>query len=89
MGRLEQSPIANLRNLQQMFRLPPFSDVVEHDHHADQIAFTIVDRRRTIVDDIFAAIFGDEQSVVGKADNSALPDRFCNRTFNGIAPCPR
>ena len=59
-----------------------FGDVAEDEDDADHLAGTVANGCTAVVDADFGSIFGDEEGVVGQADDSAEAADLVDGVFN-------
>jgi hypothetical protein len=57
-------------------------DVAEDEDDADHVAFAVADGSAAVVDADLLAVFGDEEGVVGEADDGAETADLIHRIFN-------
>ncbi len=62
-----------------------FGDVAEDENDADHFAGAVADGGAAVVDADLGAILGDEEGVVGQADDCAEAANLVDRVFNGSA----
>src|ERR1700722_15567227 len=62
-------------------RFPPFTDIAEHQHHAEHLVVRVANWRTAIIDRRFPALLADQNGMIREPDNRTGPQHLFYWTF--------
>lgn len=71
--------------MQLFLRNASAGHIVKHQDNPDDLPFTIPDRRGTVFDRVFLAVFGNKDRMVGASDHHSLGQHASHGVFSGTS----